>query len=579
MFELSKQKQELLETNGNLIILGGPGSGKTTIALLKAKHEVISKSLKSKQKILFLSFARATVSRVEEQLSNMKLSKDEKNQIEINTYHGFTWGVLKSHGYLLNGIRPQQLLTPSEAASKFADYKDNTDINKEKSRLFFEEGIIHFDLFAEQCSNLFENSQNLTDIYCDTYPIIILDEFQDTNLHEWKLVKQLGKKSRIIALADAEQRIYEFRGADPARIKEYIINFSPTPYDFGLENNRSNGTDIVKFGNDILTNNVGSKVYNDVKIIPYSFIKGNAHLHVKQSVLNSIQRLNKTTKDWSLAILVPSKQLMLHVSDCLAEKQQFKNNKSFPKLEHDVALEKEALALSAILIAGLMEQGEADLIVLNRLINHLIDYIRGRKGSGKITQNDLGVSKALQQYIETGKISGKNRIEIVNECIRIAHQCTKLAFKGNPAIDWVAVRDLLMNSSSEIIKQSAQDAIYLRLLHKGSLLQAGLSDLWREKSKYDGAVLLVRNALLQEHFSSVKTIHKGIHVMTIHKAKGKEFDEVIIYEGIYNGRIVPYKADKNDLYKSQLLLRVAVTRAMKHVTILTPANDKCVLLN
>lgn len=579
MFELSKQKQELLKTDGNLLILGGPGSGKTTIALLKAKHEVSSNSLKPKQKILFLSFARATVSRVEEQLANMKLSKEEKSQIEINTYHGFTWEVLKSHGYLLNGVRSIHLLLPPEAASRFAEYTDNSEIKKEKSRLFFEEGLLHFDLFAEQCSNLFENSQNLTNIFCDTYPIIILDEFQDTNLHEWKLIKRLGEKSRIIALADAEQRIYEFRGADPARITEYIKHFKPIPYDFGLENNRSNGTDIIKFGNDILTKSVGNNKYNEVKIISYPFIKGNIHLHVKQAVLNSIQRLNKSSKDWSLAILVPTKQLMLQVSDCLAEKQQFKNNKSFPKLEHEVALEKEALALSAILIAGLMEKGEADLIVKNRLINHLIDYIRGRKGAGKITQSDLELSNALQKYIENGKIRGKNRIEIVNECIRISHQCSKLEFSGNPAVDWVTVRDLLMNSSSEIIKQTVQDAMYLRLLHKGSLLQAGLSDLWREKSKYDGAILLVRNALLQEHFSSVKTIHKGIHVMTIHKAKGKEFDEVIIYEGIYNGRIVPYKADKNDLYKSQLLLRVAVTRAMKYVTILTPSNDKCVLLN
>jgi len=46
-----------------------------------------------------------------------------------------------------------------------------------------------------------------------SYPYIIVDEFQDTDQHEWKLVKLLGEKSNIIALADLEQRIYEFRGA------------------------------------------------------------------------------------------------------------------------------------------------------------------------------------------------------------------------------------------------------------------------------------------------------------------------------------------------------------------------------
>jgi DNA helicase II / ATP-dependent DNA helicase PcrA len=578
MFELSEQKQQLLQTNGNLIILGGPGSGKTTIALLKARKIVLDQVLKSGQKVLFLSFARATVARVEEQLKGLKISNIEKRQIDINTYHGFTWEILKSHGYLLNGIKRIKLLPPPEAASRFAEYTNTDELQKEKHRLFLEEGLLHFDLFAEFCADLFENSQVLTNIFCDSYPVIILDEFQDTNLSEWKLIKRLGASSQIIALADAEQRIYEFRGADPKRIKEYIDFFKPTVFDFGIENNRSNGTDIVRFGNELLSGKLQAN-YNDVSIINYPFLKGNNHLPMKQSVLLSIARLNKKSSDWSLAILVPTKQLMLQVSDCLSEKQEFKSKRILPKIEHDVALEKEALALSAVLIAGLMEKGEADLVITNRLINHLIDYIRGRKGSGKITKKDLALSIALKQYIEMGKIRGGTRINTLNECIRISHLCSKLEFTGNPARDWITVRDILFSSASVEIKQLAIDSLYLRLLHKGSLLQSGLSNIWREKNGYEGAINLVRNALLQEHFSNVKITHRGIQVMTIHKAKGKEFEEVIIYEGVFNSRLVRDKDDEKEMYKSRLLLRVAVTRAMQHTTILTPAMDRCILLN
>jgi DNA helicase-2/ATP-dependent DNA helicase PcrA len=578
MFELSKQKQKLLETSGNLMILGGPGSGKTTIALLKAKEIVLGNALKSGQKILFLSFARATVARVEEHLRGFRLDKKEKAKIEINTYHGFTWDVLKSHGYLLNGIKKITLLPPADAASRFAEFKDDGELQKEKLRLFSEEGILHFDLFAENCATLFEDSQVLTNIFCDAYPIIILDEFQDTNMSEWKLIKRLGEKSLIIALADAEQRIYEFRGADPKRIKDYIEHFKPTVFDFGIENNRSNGTDIVKFGNDLLTNKFAIE-YNNVTVMEYPFLKGNVHLTMKQTVLKSISRLNKKSNNWSLAILVPTKNLMLQVSDCLSQKQEFKLRGGLPKIDHEVALEKEALALSAVVIAGLMEQGEADLIIKNRFINNLIDYMRGRKGSGKITQQDLALSNALQQYVDTGKIRGKVRINTVNECIRISHACEKLIFSGNPAQDWVSVRDILFNSTAEIIKLLAIDSFYLKLLHKGSILQAELSNIWREKNCYVGAINLVRNALLQEHFSNVNIVPKGVQVMTIHKAKGKEFDEVIIYEGTFNSRIVRVPDDEKELYKSRLLLRVAVTRAMKHTTILTPSMDRCVLLN
>ena len=578
MFELSEQKQKLIQTNGNLIILGGPGSGKTTIALLKARKIVLDNTLKSAQKILFLSFARATVARVEEHFAGLRIGKLEKAKIEINTYHGFTWEVLKSHGYLLNGIKQLKLLTPADAASRLAEYTDAVELQKEKLRLFSEEGILHFDLFAEYCAELFENSQFLTNIFSDSYPIIILDEFQDTNLSEWRLIKRLGEKSQIIALADADQRIYEFRGADPKRIKEYIEHFEPTVFDFGIENNRSNGTDIVKFGNDLLSGKLSDN-YTNVSIIQYPIIKGNIHFPMKQSVLKSIARLNSKSSDWSLAILVPTKNLMLQVSDCLSQRQVFKSNKVFPKIDHEVALEKEALALSAVVIAGLMEQGDADLIIKNRLINSLIDYIRGRKGSGKITQIDLALAKTLKQYVDTGKIRGSVKINIVNECIRISQICATLDFSGNPAIDWIIVRDILYNSTAEIIKQLAIDSFYLKLLHKGSMLQSELSNIWREKNGYEGAIGLIRNALLQEHFSTVRIVPKGIQIMTIHKAKGKEFDEVIIYEGAFNSRIVRNPNDEKEINKSRLLLRVAVTRAMKHTTFMTPEMDKCMLLN
>jgi DNA helicase-2/ATP-dependent DNA helicase PcrA len=66
--------------------------------------------------------------------------------------------------------------------------------------------------------------------------------------------------------------------------------------------------------------------------------------------------------------------------------------------------------------------------------------------------------------------------------------------------------------------------------------------------------------------------------MTIHKSKGKEFDEVIIYEGSYQGRIIRANASERDIAQARLALRVAVTRAMKRTTILTPARDACAFL-
>ena len=66
--------------------------------------------------------------------------------------------------------------------------------------------------------------------------------------------------------------------------------------------------------------------------------------------------------------------------------------------------------------------------------------------------------------------------------------------------------------------------------------------------------------------------------MTIHKSKGKEFDEVVIYEGTHSDRIVRRPDDESSVAQARLSLRVAVSRAKRRVTILTPESRPCELL-
>lgn len=580
MFELSEQKQELLKADGHILVLGGPGSGKTTIALLKAKR-VIEKGMKNGQHVLFLSFARATIARVEQKATDLRISKSERQHLEINTYHGFTWNILKSHGYLLNTKSPLRLLPPPEAASHLADVNGDTAREAEKRRLFEEEGLIHFDLFANLSAYLLSKSKSLTAILCDAYPVIILDEFQDTNSDEWDLIRVLGERSTLIALADAEQRIYEFRGADPARIGQFISAFEPKPFDFGNENNRSDGTDIVQFGNDLLTGANKGKKYKDVKCQFYPFRSGvGRHLDLKAAVIAAYQRLkNGAQVNWSLAVLVPSNNFMLDVSAYLGSRQALPNNRVLPVISHEVALETAGPSLSAVLIAGLLESGETDHQVANRFINDLCEHVRGRRGAKSPPKSDLQLSNALMNYLETRRVQGKNRKLVVNESLKIANECRGIEFSGDPADDWLSVRKIITNTKSDVIKQVAIDARYLRLLHKGSLLRSSLANLWRNSGNYYGASDAVRNALLQEHFAASTKVWSGIHVMTMHKAKGKEFDEVIIYEGCYQGKIVRNDASSREVNQALLNLRVSVTRAIKRTTIFTPSNDVCKFLH
>jgi DNA helicase II / ATP-dependent DNA helicase PcrA len=156
----------------------------------------------------------------------------------------------------MTGRRQLQLLTPPDAAAHLAGMPDE-EHSEELSRLLAVEGRIGFDLFAGLTAEVLERSQRVGALIGEHYPLVIFDEFQDTNEDEWRMVEALGRHCRLIALADPDQRIYEFRGADPARIGQFIEEFDQRIFDFGTENNRSAGTDIIAFGNDLLLGPTG----------------------------------------------------------------------------------------------------------------------------------------------------------------------------------------------------------------------------------------------------------------------------------------------------------------------------------
>ncbi|MGZ0102198.1 UvrD-helicase domain-containing protein [Achromobacter sp. KK8] len=567
---MSPQKLAFLVCPGHALALAGPGAGKTHVALIKAQQQIASGTLKPGQKVLFLSFARPTVARILEKAAEL-ISPDELQHLEINTYHGFAWSILRSHGYLLNAARGITLLPPPEAAAHFADI-DASVREQEMLRLFEEEGRLHFDLFARLVAQLFQRSDRLARIYCDSYPEVILDEFQDTNADEWALIHQLGRHSRLIALGDPDQRIYEFRGADPRRLGDFVEAFQPSSFDFSGENHRSSGTDITVFGNDLLADRNRGREYTHVRIVRYGFRRNQSpHFRAKAEVLAALRRL-RNQPNASVSVLVPSKAFMLQFSQYLSSDMD-----GLPALRHDVAMDAESPSLAANVIAVLLGGGPSAELV-SRLVATLHTHIRGRGGNKAPAQAEMDLAGAIGTYMSTGKIRGKNRVLIIEECQRIAAVRADLRLSGNPEEDWTGMQELIATSTSPQVARVAEDARFLRLLHRGSALRTALSEMWRTRGDYADAESALREAMLQEHFAATQKDWRGLNLMTIHKAKGKEFDEVVIYEGSFSGRILAVNADSRRIAQSRLALRVAVTRAIHRATIVTPQRDGCPFL-
>ncbi|EQL43024.1 hypothetical protein M770_33305, partial (plasmid) [Pseudomonas aeruginosa VRFPA03] len=201
------RRQTILDEDGHLLIVGGPGSGKTTIALQKAT-KIIAAGLQPGQSILFLSFSRAAVARVAE-ASSLLVDKTVRSQLSLQTFHSFCWSLLKSHGYLLGSPKGKlKILLPQDEKALSGGVKAPKKGEKatakwlewqvERERLFAEEGQICFDLFAPKSSELLGRCQMLRELVADTHPVVIVDEAQDTGDAAWSCIEKLAGLCQII---------------------------------------------------------------------------------------------------------------------------------------------------------------------------------------------------------------------------------------------------------------------------------------------------------------------------------------------------------------------------------------------
>lgn len=602
MVDLTDTQKAVIAASGHLLVTGGPGSGKTTVAILKAAA-IAGAMLRPAQSILFLSFARATVARILEAIDEEKaITPDAKRRIDVDTYHSFFWRILRTHGYLIGLPRRLALVTPPREAIALSairrDYKAESKLTEtqklekrareaaERTRLAEEEGRLCFSSFAPYVGRLLHASSKLRRLVTAAFPFIVLDEFQDTNADQWHVVQSLGG-SMLIALADPEQRIFEFAGAEAKRLQQFKDTFHPSVFDLKNDNHRSKGTDIATFGNDILKGSFTKSTYDGIRLGRFEANVSQALSSLHGETLQARGRRLKTgKKNWTVAVLVPTRRMTRQVSDVFRAPLG-----TMPVIAHSAMIDMEGTILAAELLAFLLQQipGQTGH---KQTVELMCAFFRGRNGDAPSKASLLEadtIQNAFDRCASREAAGASPPAKSIFYAIRKVVDVTKaITLTGDPDSDWLSMRKALENGACPRLREMAAEMRNVRLLDRGTQLRHALSANWRAHGAYPDALAITRQAFVHEHFATAGRPERGIVVMNMHKAKGKQFDEVIIFEGwprYANRKIVsnPDRIVRNnvrtaDMGQVRQNFRVSVTRAKVQTTILTPTNDPCVLL-
>ncbi len=161
----------------------------------------------------------------------------------------------------------EKLLSPEETACQAGDYKDQViaKIYIEYQRRMFEANAMDFDDLLSYTVTLFEKNPDVLDHYQNLYKYIMVDEYQDTNMVQFKLVKLLaGKYGNLCVVGDDDQSIYKFRGATIENILSFEKQFGCDPEKdvIRLEQNYRSTQNILDCANTLIKNNTQRKGKN-----------------------------------------------------------------------------------------------------------------------------------------------------------------------------------------------------------------------------------------------------------------------------------------------------------------------------
>ena len=597
---LNKEQRAAVESNeGALLVLAGAGSGKTRVLIYKILHLLIKK-LAFPNQILAVTFTNKAAMEMKKRVSSLLNYPIDK--MWLGTFHSLSAKILRVNAELV-GLKSNFVIIDSDDQIKLIKQiceRENIDI-KEKNPKYFSSiinGYKNKAIFAESikvnrykndddvvniykiyqkelirlncadfgdlilhCLKIFKEHENVRIKYQKLFKFILVDEYQDINnvQQKWLEIFYQGQKN-ICCVGDDDQSIYSWRGADVANLLNFKKNFSK-PEIIRLEQNYRSTKNILECASALIKKNqgrYGKDLWSDNE-------KG------EKISINGFWQ----TKDESIFV---SDEIEKLISRNVALKEIAI---LFRVSAHTRSFEERFinLGLPYKIIGGLRfyERKEIkDIIAYLRLINNPNDDLAlerviniPKRGIGKTTlnkintiarMNSLSMLESASKY--ASESSSKINIEINEFVLKI--------------YKWIDFKDKMNHVDlTQLVLEDSKYIEYLESQEKISKNPESLSRLenirefiesLKDFDNLDG--FLEHVSLVMENISN--TSEQTITLMTMHGAKGLEFDNVFLAgweEGVFPSKRSIEEAGKNGLEEERRLAYVALTRARKKINI------------
>ena len=595
------QKKAVEQLDGPCMIVAGAGSGKTRVLTYKIAHLI--ESGVSPFEILALTFTNKAANEMKERIN--KLVGSSAGSIWMGTFHSIFARILRWEAQFIGFDRNFTIYDDEDSKKLVENIMKEHKISSERIKPDSVFGLIkslknklilHND-YAGMAANPFErsaaqvytayqeslrrnNAMDFDDLlinpiilfrsnpdvlqkYQSRFKFILVDEYQDTNVAQYKIVKMLSEgHGNITVVGDDAQSIYRWRGAEIENILKFESDFDKCSV-FKMEQNYRSTKKILSLADDVIKN-------NKRQLKKTLFTKNDDGEDVNLTEVLSDRDEGQMIVKW---IMSESLHLKLNFKDFVI---LYRTNAQSRVIED--SLRKNSIPY--IIVGGVKFYQRREikdvLAYLKILVNPkddeaMIRVLKLREGIGEQTterlkryakENKLSVSESLLNLFLSKEDKDKKQTKINSELFRLAG----LFEKYNQVKNELSPSELARSIVDEIgivreLRNDGTDESTDRMTNVQELL-SGISE-YTDNTKEPTLEGFLQEVSLVTDIDKYDDKKNAVTLMTIHSAKGLEYPVVFITgleEGLFP--LMSSTLTLEELEEERRLFYVAVTRAM-----------------